>query len=78
MVEQVGAAAQLPSYRTLLDRQGQTGLDETALVGDEDAVADGLRAFAAAGATDVLVGIIGDAEEQSRTLELVSTLRRAG
>ena len=78
LVEQVGAAAQLPSYRTLLDRQGQTGLDETALVGDEDAVADGLRAFAAAGATDVLVGIIGDAEEQSRTLELVSTLCRAG
>ena len=78
LAEQVGAAAQLPSYRALLDRQRQTGLDETALVGDEDAVADGLRAFAAAGATDVLVGIIGDAEEQARTLELVSALRRAG
>ncbi|WP_052488907.1 hypothetical protein [Streptomyces sp. 150FB] len=74
----MGAASGLPSYRALLDRQGLSGVHETVLAGDEDAVAEGLRAFAAAGATEVLVSVVGDTEERSRTLELLSAVRRAG
>ncbi|MHA6757647.1 TIGR03564 family F420-dependent LLM class oxidoreductase [Streptacidiphilus sp. PAMC 29251] len=78
VAEQVGRASQLPSYRALLDRQRLDGVHQTVLAGDEDAVADGLRAFTTAGATDVLVSVIGDAAEQSRTLELLAALRRSG
>jgi alkanesulfonate monooxygenase SsuD/methylene tetrahydromethanopterin reductase-like flavin-dependent oxidoreductase (luciferase family) len=48
---------------------------DTVLAGDEDAVAAGLRAYIDAGATDVLVSIIGDAEHFSRTLGLLAALR---
>ncbi|MEV7399660.1 TIGR03564 family F420-dependent LLM class oxidoreductase [Streptomyces sp. NPDC091267] len=72
----VGPASELPSYRALLDRQGMSGLHETVLAGDEETVAARIRAFAEAGATDLLVGRVGDATEQSRTLGLLSALRR--
>ncbi|MFF1922073.1 TIGR03564 family F420-dependent LLM class oxidoreductase [Streptomyces sp. NPDC058221] len=72
---QLGPASQLPAYRTLLDRQGMSGVHETVLAGDEDTVAAGIRAFAAAGATDLLVSRVGDATEKARTLELLSRIR---
>jgi F420-dependent oxidoreductase-like protein len=72
----VAAASGLPSYRALLDRQGLAAVHDTVLAGDEDAVAAGLRAYMDAGATDVLVSIIGDAAHFSRTLGLLAALRR--
>jgi alkanesulfonate monooxygenase SsuD/methylene tetrahydromethanopterin reductase-like flavin-dependent oxidoreductase (luciferase family) len=85
LADQAGAASGLPSYRALLDRQGLAGVEQTALLGDAQQVADGLRAFAAAGATDVLVSIVDGADsaasidseasaERDRTLELLSSL----
>ncbi|RKN05396.1 TIGR03564 family F420-dependent LLM class oxidoreductase [Streptomyces radicis] len=77
IAERLGHASDLPSYRALLDRQGLAGVADTALVGDEETVAAGLRAYADAGATDVLVSSTGsDAEETARTFALLSAVRR--
>ncbi len=42
----------LPSYRAMLDREGAEGPADVAIVGDEAAVAAGIRRVADAGATD--------------------------
>ncbi|ONH49969.1 LLM class F420-dependent oxidoreductase [Frankia sp. CcI49] len=72
--EQLGFVAELPSYRALLDRQGLTGVHETAAVGDELEVEREIRRFAAAGATDLVVGLFGDEPTRKRTLALLSDL----
>lgn len=69
-----GAAAQLPSYRAVFDRDGHEGPADAAVVGDEDAVAAGLTALVDAGATEVLVSVFGRPEERSRTLALLGDL----
>jgi alkanesulfonate monooxygenase SsuD/methylene tetrahydromethanopterin reductase-like flavin-dependent oxidoreductase (luciferase family) len=63
--------------RTLLDRQGQSTVAETLVAGDEDTVAAAVRAYADAGATDVLVSLVGDDVEKARTLELAGELARS-
>lgn len=60
VAERAGAASGLPAYRALLDRQGFGGVHETVLAGDEDDVAAGIRAYADAAASDVLVSIVGE------------------
>jgi F420-dependent oxidoreductase-like protein len=69
-----GFASDFASYRTLLDRQGQSNVAETIVAGDEDTVAAAVRAYAAAGATDVLVSLVGDDAEKARTLKLAGEL----
>lgn len=69
-----GFASELPSYRTLLDRQGQSNVAETIIAGDEDTVAAAIHAYADAGATDVLLSLVGDDTEQARTLTLAGEL----
>jgi F420-dependent oxidoreductase-like protein len=73
----LGFASDLPSYRTLLDRQGQRNVAETVVAGDEETVAAAVRAYSAAGATDLLVSPVGDAAEKARTLELAGELSRS-
>jgi F420-dependent oxidoreductase-like protein len=70
----VGFASDFASYRTLLDRQGQSNVAETIVAGDEDTVAAAVRAYADAGATDVLVSLVGDDAEKARTLKLAGEL----
>jgi alkanesulfonate monooxygenase SsuD/methylene tetrahydromethanopterin reductase-like flavin-dependent oxidoreductase (luciferase family) len=70
----LGFASELPSYRTLLDRQGQTNVAETIVAGDEDTVAAAIHAYADAGATEVLVSLVGDDAEKARTLKLAGEL----
>ncbi|HEY4024291.1 MAG TPA: TIGR03564 family F420-dependent LLM class oxidoreductase [Pseudonocardiaceae bacterium] len=70
----VGFASDFASYRTLLDRQGQRNVAETIVAGDEDAVAAAIHAYADAGATDVLVSLVGDDTEKARTLTLAGEL----
>jgi F420-dependent oxidoreductase-like protein len=67
-------AAGFASYRRLLDLQGLTGLEQTAVLGDEAEVAAALRRFADAGATDLVVGVVGDESEQDRTRKLLAQL----
>jgi F420-dependent oxidoreductase-like protein len=71
----MGGASAFASYWSLLDRQGLSGVHETAAVGDETLVADTIRRYAAAGATDVLVSLHGDETERDRTLAAVAALR---
>ena len=65
----------LPSYRAMLDREGAEGPADVAIVGDEAAVAAGIKRVADAGATDFsaaefAVGV----DEKRRTRELLRTL----
>lgn len=65
---------QLPSYRTMLDREGLGGPEDLAVVGDEAAVESGLRRFAEAGATVVVANPFGSSEEVARTRAFLATL----
>ncbi|HVX22968.1 MAG TPA: TIGR03564 family F420-dependent LLM class oxidoreductase [Acidimicrobiales bacterium] len=66
----------LPSYRAMLDREGAAGPSDIALVGDDDAVAAGLRRLADAGATDFVASVVGTADERARTTDLLAALAR--
>jgi F420-dependent oxidoreductase-like protein len=67
---------QLPSYRAMLDREGAAGPPDLAIVGDDETVAGEIRRVAEAGATEFGAIVFGDAGEQARTHEFVSTLAR--
>lgn len=71
-----GMASQLPSYRSVLDREGVTEITDVCAIGDENAVEQGLRRLFDAGATELAVAPIGSAEDQKRTLELLATLAK--
>jgi len=70
-----GAAAQLASYRRLLDLQGKAGLEETVVAGDESTVAEAIRQLAEAGVTELVVSPVGSDADRARTLQLLSVLR---
>jgi F420-dependent oxidoreductase-like protein len=72
--EALGMASDLPAYRATLDRQGMTGVHETVVAGDEDAVERALRAYADAGATELIVSTAGDERDRARTLRLLASL----
>lgn len=74
VADALGFASDFTSYRTLLDRQGQQNVAETIVAGDEGTVAAAVRAYADAGATDVLVSLVGDDAEKARTLKLAGEL----
>jgi F420-dependent oxidoreductase-like protein len=74
VADALGFASTFASYRTLLDRQGQSNVAETVIAGDENTVATAVRAYADAGATDVLVSLVGDDAEKARTLKLAGEL----
>ncbi|WP_350279270.1 TIGR03564 family F420-dependent LLM class oxidoreductase [Kribbella sp. HUAS MG21] len=63
-----GAAGDMPAYRAVLDRGGKAGPEETAVLGDEKAVAEELRRFADAGTTEFLFCPVGTEVEQQRTI----------
>jgi F420-dependent oxidoreductase-like protein len=68
----------LPSYRSILDREGATRAGDVAVIGSEDEVRAGLQAFADAGATDfgaVEFGLSG--EEFAATRALLKELAAA-
>ena len=68
---------QLPSYRAVLDKEGVAGAEEVALIGDEEAVGEGLAAFARAGATDFAAAVFTPpGEEAGRTLAFLATAAR--
>ena len=73
-----GRYNQLPSFRRMMDIEGVDGPAEVAVVGDEASVEKQLRAFADAGATDLMASIfpVGDNAEASvaRTTALLKSL----
>ncbi len=65
----------LPSYRAMLDAEGIDGPEDLAVIGDEAAVAAGLRRFADAGVTELAASEFGGtADERTRTRELLQSL----
>jgi len=66
--ERFGAAGDMPAYRAVLDRGGKAGPEDTAVLGDEAAVAKELQRYADAGATEFLFCPVGTAAEQERTI----------
>jgi len=68
---------QLPSYRSMLDREGAAGPGDVAIVGDEEAVAAQIRRLSDGGATDFAASPYGSAEEVATTVKLVGSLARA-
>jgi alkanesulfonate monooxygenase SsuD/methylene tetrahydromethanopterin reductase-like flavin-dependent oxidoreductase (luciferase family) len=73
----LGGAGQFASYRALLDRQGMSGIGETVIAGDEGVLERAVRAYADAGATELVASLHGSDEEKARTLEILAALRRA-
>lgn len=68
----------LPSYRAMLDREGVGGPADVAIVGNEDQVAEQIRAFGDAGATEFLaVNYSEDPDEHERTRSVLRTLARS-
>ncbi len=64
----------LPSYRAMLDVEGAESASDISLVGTEEQVATGIERLADAGTTDFTASVIGDAEEQERTWQLLSEI----
>jgi alkanesulfonate monooxygenase SsuD/methylene tetrahydromethanopterin reductase-like flavin-dependent oxidoreductase (luciferase family) len=65
--ERFGGAGNVPAYRAVLDRGGKAGPEDTAVLGDESAVAKEIQRFADAGTTEFVFCPVGTAEEQERT-----------
>jgi 5,10-methylenetetrahydromethanopterin reductase len=67
----------LPSYRAMLDKEGAQSAGEIAFVGDEERVAESIRALADAGATDFVAAVVGDEEQRARGFALLKELARS-
>ncbi|TCC22396.1 hypothetical protein [Kribbella sindirgiensis] len=66
--DRFGAAGNMPAYRAVLDRGGKAGPEETAVLGDEEAVAKEIQRFKDAGTTEFLVCPVGPDAERERTI----------
>lgn len=64
----------LPSYRAMLDREGATGPEDVAIVGDEDIVGNRIASLADAGVTDFVAGEFSGGEDAVRTRALLRDL----
>jgi 5,10-methylenetetrahydromethanopterin reductase len=70
---------ELPSYRAVLDKGGAAGPADVALIGDEAAVLNGLRALANTGATDLVAAVYTPADENAaRTYDLLERYINGG
>lgn len=73
-----GRYNQLPSFRRMMDVEGVAGPADMAVVGDEESVEKQIRAFAEAGATDLMASVFpvgADAEASTaRTNALLKSL----
>lgn len=69
-----GLAATVPEYRAVLNREGASGPEDVAAIGDETAVARHLERLANAGATELVAAPFGATAERDRTLTLLAEL----
>ena len=67
---------QLPSYRAMLDREGVSGPQDIAIVGDENSLRGEIKRFEDAGVTDFNAAIMGVEDgAYDRTLEFLSSMK---
>ncbi|MDN3359303.1 TIGR03564 family F420-dependent LLM class oxidoreductase [Actinomadura sp. DC4] len=74
VAERFGAAGRVPGYRALFDREGVDGPADVVVAGDERSVANELRRFADAGATEFAAVPFGPDEQVARTLAFLGGL----
>ncbi|WP_227998278.1 TIGR03564 family F420-dependent LLM class oxidoreductase [Nocardia australiensis] len=74
LAQRYGGASQIASYRTALEREGVSGPEHTAILGDEKAVERRIRSLFDAGATELVAMPIGTETEQARTTDMLSAL----
>jgi len=67
---------QIPSYRATLDRGGAAMPADVAVIGDQQAIESGLRAYAEIGVTDFVAVIPRSAVTADATMQLVGGLAR--
>ncbi|MFD0364705.1 TIGR03564 family F420-dependent LLM class oxidoreductase [Nocardia sp. GCM10030253] len=79
----LGEAEVSPNYQRLLEQGAARDIGDLCIAGDEDAIAAGLRRYAAAGATDLSVRLLplGDDRDalvasKRRTREMIATLAK--
>jgi F420-dependent oxidoreductase-like protein len=77
VAERFRGVSELPSYRAQLAREGLSGVHETVVAGDEDAVLAAVRRYADAGTTEFVGSPFGDAADRARTLEVLAAARRS-
>ncbi|MEM9465039.1 MAG: TIGR03564 family F420-dependent LLM class oxidoreductase [Actinomycetota bacterium] len=65
---------QLPSYRAMLDREGMAGPEDMVLAGDPDTVRAGIEAYAAAGADEIAMNVLGTGESMDAAFELAASM----
>ncbi|WP_222853960.1 hypothetical protein [Fodinicola acaciae] len=75
MAELLAFYDQLPSYQRVVAAEGVSRAADLALVGDEETVAAGVRAYFDAGATEVLLAHtgVGSAADRRRTWTLAAS-----
>ena len=72
--EQFANYGQLPSYRSMLDKQGAANPEDVAVLGTEEQIETQLRQLADAGATDFVAVTFGSGDERARTEEFLASL----
>ena len=65
---------QLPSYRSVLDKEGAEGASDVSIIGPAAALEEGLAELADAGVTDAVVTLAGNAADRAATLEFACEL----
>ena len=72
--EQFANYERLPSYRSMLDKQGAAHPEDVAILGTEEQVETQLRQLKDAGTTDFVGVVFGSEDERSRTEEFLGSL----
>jgi F420-dependent oxidoreductase-like protein len=72
--EQLAIYGQLPSYRSMLDREGAAGPADVSLIGDETVLGRALDRLRDVGVTDFVASVVTtDREASKRTLEFLAS-----
>ena len=72
--EQFANYERLPSYRSMLDKQGAAHPEDVALLGTEEQIETQLRQLKDAGTTDFVGVVFGSDDERARTEEFLGSL----
>ncbi len=65
---------QLPSYRAMLDREGMETVADMVLIGDPDTVRIGLDRYRDAGASEIVLNVLGSGESVEEAWKLAESL----
>ena len=76
VAEKFAAAANMPSYRGALVRQGLVGVEDTVVVGDKAAIRSAVDSYEKAGATELIAFVTGRPSDGEGTVAALAELAR--